>query len=206
MILDFNVDKNTGLGFSNLIRQMLIESSMKVKPIAFKLSDGSTLYKPGKAVLDMVSFSSDLADLNFEIDPNVNFPFVQEYTFRGVLNSQNLNTPDIKVEGNKDLLHTVGEQNTVNLTIVFDRNSGFKSSDYNSKRLESLNINLKGFQRMSARYCDVTVSASTKEDLDSEKVSINIESKSSTAKQKTLDALDSIIDKYMEIRENLKNS
>lgn len=203
MKFDFTVEKNCGLGFSNLIRQVLIETSKSIKPIAFLISDGSNLYLPSDEIIDVVDFAGNLADLTISADSSIELPLSLEYKFKGKLTSKDLCNSSINVEEDIVLLNSLNSDKTLTISIVFDEGCGYKNSELSRKRLESLGVSIKGYQTISARYSDMIVATDVKEDLDRDSVFLEINSKSGSEKEKIKDALNKISMHFSELAEKL---
>lgn len=207
MDIKFNVEKGTGYGYASLLRQTLISSTASVKPIAFRLSEGS-MYKCGPNVIDNMQLGAKLADLTFKVSDSCSMPYTISCKVNGVLRASDLcKAYDVTVsEDEKDtvLLELIDPSKEMSITVILDSNSGFRSHSYNRKVLDYLGHDLKGYNVISARYTDVTVKQSDiEEDLDGEIVKLSISSKSSEEKKKVEEAIDKIVNTLTKIKEEL---
>lgn len=203
MVFKFNAEENTGLGYANLIRQSLIETCPSIKAVAYKFSDGSSIFRPSENMDNMFSFVARLSDLTISISPEVQLPLTVQYVVKGTFNSKDLNTDCIFVEEDVDLIHSIGDTSTT-LSIIFDKNYGYKTAEENRKYLEERGTNLTNFKIISSRYCDLTVGpALIHKDLDQEVVTMEITSKSGNESKKLAESLVKISDNFRRMSEKI---
>lgn len=200
--VSFDVNKRTGLGFANVLRTVLIESSETVKPIAFSIDDDSSAFLPSDDILDVVNFCQKLCDLTVVASPSIDFPIQYSYSFRGKLLSKDLCNDDLKITDNVTLLENIDSSKEVNISIIFDKGSGFRSADENRQILNNFNYSTNVFRTISCRYTDVTVATEVKEDLDVERVTLRINSKSGNEKKLLFSAIDEIVAKLQAVSES----
>ena len=117
--IKFNTCSCTGNHYSNLLTAVLIESSETVKPIAFKLSDGSSIFMPSDDMEDIASFILKLSELTIVADSSVELPIAISVNFKGELRSSDLNGPDIKVLEDVSLLRSFNSEKENTIYIVF---------------------------------------------------------------------------------------
>lgn len=200
--ISFDVKKRTGLGYANVLRTVLIESSESVKPIAFSIDDESSAFMPSDDILDVVNFCQKLCDLTVVASPSVEFPIQYSYSFKGKLTSKNLCNDDLDFKEDVVLLESIDSQKEVNISIIFDKGSGFRTADENRQILNHFSYSTNIFRTISCRYTDVTVATSVKEDLDTENVTLRINSKSGNEKTLVNKAIEEIVNKLQGISES----
>lgn len=203
MKIMFDAEKGTGTGYACLLRQTLIETTASIKPVAFLISDGN-MYKCGEDQIDNMKLAALLSDLTYNLSENLPTPFHLHVSFTGdLMSSQLCKSGEVEVL-EKDVLLMGGLNPTkqMSITIILDRNYGYKGHTYNRNSLNNSGMNIKGYNVMSARYCDMTVSMEDPiEDLDSEVVYMEVSSKSVNEREKVLESIDKIIETFT----NLKN-
>lgn len=202
-VVKFTAPVNTGAAFGNLIRTVMIEKSVAIKPIAYSLSDGSNQFKPSDNMRDIASFATALSSLSYKIDDNVDFPLAVDYIFKKQLTVKDLNSSDVTVisgEPDKVLLDTFDDKE-VKLTLIFNRGCGYMGYDYNTNILNEANYPVEKFNILGTRFTDVTVSApKIINKLTEEQVTLRITAEDGNEEAKFQEALNTIIEQISNIR------
>lgn len=173
-MINFTVPKNMGTQYGTLIRQSILNKTECVRVIAFSLGE-QTLFSSGN--IDLISFSMSLASLDIEMDNLVTYPSNYSIPVKGVLTVGDLRRRGINVSNKNDdvvLLDTIEEE--VNLVLICNKVSGYMSSEDNKNTLMSLGNSISNFKVISARALDLKIGFNVKTNLNSDEVSLFIES------------------------------
>lgn len=179
--LKFSAPVNTGNAIGNAIRSMLIEYESVVKPIAFKLSDGSTQFTPSDQIIDTTMFASMLSELIYNVDEHACFPLVTQIVFSGELKTSDMSNSDMSVysprgENDKILLHSL-DSTQVTLTLVLNKSQGYSSTNDNRQLLMNSGISCDSYNIISSRHVTFTVEPpQVSKQLATEEVTIRVNS------------------------------
>ena len=127
--------------------------------------------------IDLISFSMSLASLDIEMDNLVTYPSNYSIPVKGVLTVGDLRRRGINVSNKNDdvvLLDTIEEE--INLVLICNKVSGYMSSEDNKNTLMSLGNSISNFKVISARALDLKIGFNVKTNLNSDEVSLFIES------------------------------
>ena len=175
------VKPREGRAFGNLLRQVCLNNGESWKPIGFHISiEGSTaednttiLSSFSEVGFDMLQFSSNLANLSYNLDEGLEQVVEQTYTFSGKLTGADLEKGFVHVsekDRDKVLLEMVSDS-VVYLSIVFCYNSGVRDIRDNKEIIEyTTSLSSKRYNPMSSnhgghRRVSVKVNSKTTHDL-----------------------------------------
>lgn len=201
--LTFETPKHLGDAYGNLIRQVLITSSMAVKPVAYKLADGGNFFTPSADAVDMISFVSKLANLQISVDDSIQLPMILQVSGEGKIMSSQLNRTGIQVTSKDEVLLEYFDNKPINLDIIIDKNSGTVKSEDIRNNLMDKGIDVSSFRTISCRFNNSIVNVSSKEVLDQDIVTIEINSEDKSETKKMRDAIKNIGSVLEEIAKNL---
>ena len=199
----FKSVRGVGAGISSAIRQMLIEKSETVKPVAFSMSDGSQ-FKDGNSIIGSMDLTAKLAELRIADLGVVTFPFVVNINKTGCITSKDLEqSGGISVLDDKILLESIEPNKALGLSVIFDKGYGYRSTDVVRRELSRQSINLDGYYVIACRHTDITVDAEIEEGSNHDLICLEVESKTGDEKLKTQMAIEELIEKLQEIKENI---
>lgn len=176
MDIQFRTPFNLGVAYSNLIRQVLIEHGEFIKPVAFKCSDGASLYAPSEHLDDLISFVANISSLTYCVSDSLSLPLTVTYSIKkGTFMSEDLNSSSVMVKEKGIPLITKLDDTPIYLTLVLDKGCGYQSSKDNEERLA--NLNDEGLQFIGSRHYLMEVGKPTiKQDLNGEIVRMKLSS------------------------------
>ena len=211
MNIQFNTEKSVGIGFANLLRMMLIEGNISVKPVAFASSEGGSKFKTSENLIDNLEFSYKLADLDFNYSSVVSFPLKKEKTFTGKLRVSDLVWDDIAVRNPSDevLLESIDPDKECTISIFFDRNKGTVSSEEIRNKLSELTgreSTIDSYSTLRVRFSDCQSSYEVNDRYSQDEVSFTANFKGldeNSTRKNVVDAIDKIIDCFEQIKEKL---
>lgn len=173
-MITFNTPKDLGITYGNMLRQSILAQSECARIVAYSLGK-QTIISSGE--IDLIRFSSDLANLNIKFDPVVDYPITCEITAKDKLTVGDLRAKGIDVEDRSDdevLLDLVGAEKTITLVIL--NVIGYDSSQSIKNRLSSLGQKFEDLNVIWARSADLKVSFEVRSMLNGDEVTFSIDS------------------------------
>lgn len=173
-MISFTTPKHLGRQYGTIIRQCILSQSECVRVVAFSLGE-QTILNSGN--IDLVNLSADLASLDIEFDSYVQYPLNYSISVSEILTVGDLRAQGIDVLNKEDdfiLLDTVGTNVTINL--IVNKVSGYMSSEDNRNSLVSVGQSVVGYNVISSRSQDLKVALNVKDNLDSDEVTLSVDS------------------------------